>query len=103
MLKERHSSFKQHQKTNLTTQTTINKITYEMGKILTTFEMGKILTTRITSKIILLEKINLQTITNTMNNKQRISYFRWTLAIRTMTTKQQQKTQATGYTQYQQV
>ena len=39
-----------------------------------------------------------------MNNKQRISYFRTTYAIRTMTTKhskqQQQKTQTTGYTTF---
>ena len=38
-----------------------------------------------------------------MNNKQRISYFRTTHAIRTMTTKQQQKTQTTGYKKYQQL
>ena len=80
---------------NLTTQTTINNQ-------LTTFEMGKILRTRITSKVILLI-LKLQAITNTMNNKQRISFFRTTHAIRTMTTKQQQKTQTTGYTKYQQI
>ena len=88
---------------NLTTQTTINKTTFEMGKILATFEMGKIPRTRITSKIILLKKIKLQTIMNTMNNMQRISYFQTTHAIRTMTTKQQQKTQTTGYMKYQQI
>ena len=80
---------------NLTTQTTISNQ-------LTTFEMGKILRTRITSKVILLI-LKLQAITNTMNNKQRISFFRTTHAIRTMTTKQQQKTQTTGYTKYQQI
>ena len=80
---------------NLTTQTTINNQ-------LTTFEMGKILRTRITSKVILLI-LKLQAITNTMNNKQRISFFRTTHAIRTMTTKQHQKTQTTGYTKYQQI
>ena len=80
---------------NLTTQTTINNQ-------LTTFEMGKILRTRITSKVILLI-LKLQAITNTMNNKQRISFFRTTHAIRTMTTKQQQKTQTTGFTKYQQI
>ena len=52
---------------------------------------------------ILEKKIKFQTITNTMNNKQIISYFRTTHAIRTMTTKQQQKTQATGYTKYQHI
>ena len=80
---------------NLTTQTTISNQ-------LTTFEMGKILRTRITSKVILLI-LKLQAITNTMNNKQRISFFRTTHAIRTMTTKQQQKTQTTGFTKYQQI
>ena len=70
-----HSEFKEHYGANLITQTTINKARYKMGKILTTFEMGKILRTRITSKIILLEKIKLQTITNIMSNKQRISFF----------------------------
>ena len=37
-------------------QTTFNKTTSEMGKILTTFKMGHILRTEITSEIILLEK-----------------------------------------------
>ena len=37
------------------------------------------------------------------HNKKRISYFRRTRAIRTMTTKQQQKTQTMGYTKYQQL
>ena len=37
------------------------------------------------------------------HNKKRISYFRRTHAIRTMTTKQQQKTQTMGYTKYQQL
>ena len=59
--------------------------------------------TRITSKIIHLKKIKLQTTTNTMNNKQRITYFRTTHTIWTITTKQQQKTKTTGYTKYQQI
>ena len=50
--------------------------------------MGKILRSGATSKIILLKKIKLQT----ANNKQRISYFRRTHAIGTVTTKRQQKT-----------
>ena len=49
--------------------------------------MGKILRTRITSKIILLKKIKPQTITDTMINDQRISYFRTTHSIRPMTKK----------------
>ena len=46
-----------------------------MSKILTTIEIGKIIRTRITSKIILLEKIKLETITSTMNNKQKNQLF----------------------------
>ena len=65
--------------------------------------MGKILRARVTNKIILLKEIKLQTITNTMNNKQIISYFRTTHAIRTMATKQQHKTQTAGYKKYQQL
>ena len=49
-----------------------------------TFEMRAILRTGITIKIILLKKIKLQTATNTMKNKQRISYFGTTHVIRTL-------------------
>ena len=39
-----------------------------------------------------------------MNNKKKINYFRMTHAIRTMTTKQQEKTQTImGYTKRQQI
>ena len=64
---------------------------------------GKVTQNKNHQQNITLKKIKLQAITNTMNNKQRISYFRTTHAIRTMTTKQQQKTQTTGYTKRQQI